>query len=248
MMNNMKYWMIVAALMGSMTTIKAQSSPSSEEASGSAHKIEIGLGADVVSQYIWRGMELGHPSLQPQLSAAWKGLSLSAWGNIGLTNNNDARELDLTLSYSIGGLSVGVNDYWADGFDTRYFYYKHPDTGHSFEGFVAYDFGILNVSWQTFFAGYDHMLESDRRAYSSYFEVGAPFRLATCEWRAAAGFVPWKSDYYSTTGFAVTNLSLRAMKEVKITDSFSLPLFGELIANPCHQNMYFVFGFTVKAL
>ena len=228
MMKNMKYWMIVAALMGSMTSVKAQSSPSSEEASGSANKIEIGLGADVVSQYIWRGMELAHPSLQPQLSAAWKGLSLSAWGNIGLANSDDPRELDLTLSYSIGGLSVGVNDYWADGFDTRYFYYKHPDTGHSFEGFVAYDFDILSVSWQTFFAGYDHMLESDRRA--------------------AAGFVPWKSDYYSTTGFAVTNLSLRAMKEVKITDSFSLPLFGELIANPCHQNMYLVFGFTVKAL
>jgi hypothetical protein len=33
----------------------------------------------------------------------------------------------------------------------------------------------------------------------------------------------------------------------EITDSFSLPLFGQFIANPASQGMYFVAGFTLKA-
>ena len=59
--------------------------------------------------------------------------------------------------------------------------------------------------------------------------------------------MPWASDYYDTKGFSVNNLSLRATKDIKITRTFSLPLFGQIIANPGSGNMYFVAGFTLKA-
>lgn len=36
------------------------------------------VAADVVSQYIWRGQDLGHMSLQPTLGLSYKGLSLTA--------------------------------------------------------------------------------------------------------------------------------------------------------------------------
>lgn len=84
-------------------------------------------------------------------------------------------------------------------------------------------------------------------AYSSYFELQAPFRLITCDWQATAGLVPWASDYYETNGFSVTTLSLRATKDIKITDHFTLPLFAELHANPSSQSLYFVAGLTLKA-
>jgi hypothetical protein len=64
------------------------------------------------------------------------------------------------------------------------------------------------------------------------FKTSRRLRLATFYWEAAVGLVPWASDYYSASGFSVTNLSLRAAKDIKITDSFSLPLFGQLVANP----------------
>jgi hypothetical protein len=83
---------------------------------------------------------------------------------------------------------------------------------------------------------------------SSYFELSAPFRLVTCDWDATMGLVPWRSDYYEVGSFSVTNLSLRATKDIQITKSFALPLFGQLIANPASQHFYFVFGFTLKAL
>lgn len=222
---------------GCMGSVKAQS------------KVEAHLKADVVSEYNWRGLSLGHASLQPEMSAGWKGLSLTAWGSVGLTaHKDDAREIDLTLQYETGGLSLGIIDYWTDASDSRYFYYRNEDTGHSFEGFLTYDFGLASASWQTFFAGNDFQTDSDKRAFSSYFELSAPFRLATCDWDATFGLVPWRSDYYDTNGFSVTNLSLRATKDIQITKSFALPLFGQLIANPASQQFYFVFGFTLKAL
>lgn len=138
-------------------------------------------------------------------------------------------------------------DYWNDGDDQPYFYYKRPDTSHSFEGFINYDFGPLSASWQTYFAGNDYQADG-KRAYSSYFELLAPFRLVTCDWNAAAGFVPWKSGMYDVSGFCVTNLSLRATKAIRITPTFELPLFGQVIADPASRHFYFVFGLTLKAI
>ena len=208
--------------------------------------LQTTINADVVNQYVWRGMELGNASVQPTLGIAWKGLSLSAWGSVGIARAEDMKEIDLTLQYTTGGLTVGLVDYWNDTADPRYLYYQSHDTGHVFEAFAAYDFGPLSVSWQTNFAGNDKKKSQGKQAYSSYAEVQAPFRLATCDWQAAVGLVPYASDYYETTGFAVTNVSLRASKPLKISDQFSLPLFAQLVANPSSGNAYFVFGITIS--
>ena len=93
---------------------------------------------------------------------------------------------------------------------------------------------------------YDYKLNGDR-GYSSYFEISAPFKLATCDWTATAGAVPFGAQaVYGTEDFAVTNLSLRCTKDIKITDSFSIPIFGEVIGNPCSQHAYLVFGLTLR--
>ena len=140
---------------------------------------------------------------------------------------------------------MGIVNYWMGENDKRYFYYKTPDTGHAFEGFVGYDFGPLAISWQTIFAGNDLREDDQKRTYSSYVELTAPFRLATCEWEATLGIVPWEAAYYDTSGFAVTNISLGVTKDIQITDSFALPIFANLIANPAEQHLYFVVGFTL---
>ena len=65
-------------------------------------EVETTVSADVVNQYIWRGQECGSVSLQPTLGIGYKGLSLSAWGSVGLTAPTDTKEFDLTLAYSTG--------------------------------------------------------------------------------------------------------------------------------------------------
>ncbi len=212
-------------------------------------KMETTISADLVNQYIWRGLDLGSPAVQPTLGVGYKGLSLTAWGSYGLTNPNDVKEMDLTLAYSIGGFNIGVTDYWfSTGLDPdgRYFKYDAHGTNHVFEAFIGYDFGPVALQWFTNFTGNDGTNKDGKRAYSSYVEANVPFSLAGVDWTATAGAVPYASTYYSTTGFAVTNLTLRATKEIKITDSFSVPIFGQLTGNPCSQKAYLVFGFTLQ--
>ena len=212
-------------------------------------KVEATIAADIVSQYIWRGQDLGSVSLQPTLGVEYKGLSLTAWGNVGLSEPTDAKEIDLTLAYTIGGFNIGVTDYWnTAGSDptARYFKYNAHCTNHVFEGNIGYDFGFASLQWFTNFAGNDGVNKSGKRAYSSYFEATVPFKFATVDWSASAGAVPYATDFYGVKGFAVTNVSLRATKAIKVTNTFSIPLFGQIAANPSTQKAYLVFGFTLQ--
>ena len=212
-------------------------------------QVKTTIGADVVNQYIWRGQDLGNVSLQPTLGLEYKGLSLMAWGSVGLADAADTKEFDLTLSYTIGGLTIGITDYWTnDGQDpnARYFKYDAHGTNHVLEANIGYDFGPFALGWYTNFAGNDGVNKDDKRAYSSYVDISAPFHFATCDWTATLGVVPYATDYYHTTGFAVTNISLRAIKDIKVTDKFSIPVFGEIVSNPCSQKAYLVFGFTLQ--
>jgi hypothetical protein len=233
-----RLWLMAIAVLMS-TAATAQESES----------VETTIAADVVNQYIWRGVDAGNVSLQPTLGVAYKGLSLTAWGSVGLTESSDTKEVDFTLGYTTGGLNVGITDYWfsvGQDPDARYFKYDAHGTNHVFEAFVGYDFGVVSAQWYTNFAGNDGVNKDGKRAYSSYFEVNAPFRLATCEWTATLGAVPYATTTYGTTGFAVTNIGLKATKDIKVTDAFSVPVFAGVIGNPCAQKAYLVFGFTLK--
>lgn len=228
--------------------MKAQEAEKSGGLAAVAKDVETTIAADIVSQYVWRGQDLGNVSLQPTLGVGYKGLSLTAWGSVGLSEPKDTKEFDLTLAYTIGGFNVGVTDYWFDAGqdpDNRYFKYGAHETNHVFEANVGYDFGLLSVQWYTNFAGNDGLTKHGNRAYSSYMEVAAPFKLATCEWTAAVGAVPWATSFYATNGFAVTNVSLKAVKEIKVTDTFAIPVFGQVAANPRTQKAYLVFGLTL---
>ena len=206
-------------------------------------RLEAGIEAGVASKYVWRGLELDGASLQSSLSAGWKGLYLEAWGDIGLSGADPKQEIDLTLSYTIGGFSIGLIDYWDRGTGPKFFHFRMPGTGHTLEAFAGYDFGPLSISWYTNVAGVDGGNEKYERAYSSYLQIASTeFRLATLDWQAELGIVPWSTDFYGTGGFAVTNISLRASKDIISNDRFSLPVWAQLMANPCSGELFFVFG------
>ena len=214
-------------------------------------EVEATISGDIVSQYIWRGQDLGNAAIQPTLGIAYKGLSLSAWGSYGIANSDDTKELDLTLTYTTGGFNIGITDYWTnDGGDpeARYLKYEAHSTNHVFEANVGYDFGFASLQWYTNFAGDDGLNKDGKRAYSSYFEAIVPFKLAIVDWTATAGVVPYATDYYNewTSGFSVTNVALKASKDIKITDTFSVPIFAELSANPRTQKAYLVLGLTLQ--
>ena len=211
--------------------------------------VETTVGTDFVSSYVWRGLELGDVSMQPTLGVSYKGLSLSAWGSVGLSNPADTKELDLTLAYSVGGFNIGVTDYWFNaGLDplNRYFKYAADETNHVFEANVGYDFGFASLQWYTNFAGNDLVETTGKLAYSSYFEINVPFTLGGVDWTATAGAVPFATDFYGTGSFAVTNLALTAAKDIRITDTFSIPVFAQVAANPYSRVAFLVLGITLQ--
>ncbi len=222
-------------------------------ACGQDNKFDASVGADFVSGYVWRGQNLGSAAIQPFASVSYEGIILGAWGSYGIADATDTKELDLTLSYTTGGLTLGVTDYWFSGVERRdrYFLYDSHETAHVFEAHVGYDFGVFSLNWFTNFAGSDYRPDG-HRAYSSYLEIAAPFRIGGLSWTAAAGCVPFKSAATYTDsagepvgGFAVTNVTVGVKKDVKVTEAFSLPLFASLTANPCSGKMYMTFGLSL---
>lgn len=209
-------------------------------------EIETTIGADIVNQYIWRGQELGDVSVQPTLGIAYKGVSLTAWGSVGLSDKDDTKEFDITAAYTIGGFHIGVTDYWFNTPNERYFAYEAHKTSHVFEANVGYDFEIASLNWYTNFAGNDGVNKDGKRAYSSYFEASVPFKLASCEWTATIGAVPYATSFYANAnGFAVTNVGIKATKDIKINDHFCIPIFAGITANPSTEKAFFIFGLSL---
>jgi len=65
----------------------------------------VGVSADLVSRYVWRGILINEdPVVQPSATLTWKGLSLNVWQSWDTTDQLNHRgkvqETDYTLSYS----------------------------------------------------------------------------------------------------------------------------------------------------
>lgn len=210
-------------------------------------KVEASASIDIVSRYIYRGLSLGDASIQPKAEISYKGVKLLAWGSFDFLNKKSDREFDLMLSYSTGGFNIGVTDYYLSYYaeENTYFEYRSNKTSHAWEANIGYDFGPVAIQWFTNFAGNDGVNNGGKRAYSSFVEISAPFKLADCDWLATVGTVPYATDLYEADGFAITNVSLRCTKEIALFKK-SLPIFVEGISNPNTKKGYLVVGATVE--
>ncbi len=205
---------------------------------------EASLGADVVSRYVWRGMEQGQGvAIQPSLGFSYKGISLSAWGSTSVSEL-EAKEFDISLGYEIGGFSACFTDYFWAGEEAKYGHYTDD---HYYELALAYNFGEkvpLTISWATMlFCGESDELDEDGdRMYSSYFNVAYDFDIQGVAVTPAIGFNPWKSQF--DDDFSIMDITITAAKEINITDSFSLPVFAQVVVSPACDKTYLVFGLT----
>ena len=210
-----------------------------------AQKVDFTVGADIVSSYIWRGSYQTSTAVQPAMGINVGGFSLSAWGSVPF--EGIAKEVDFTASYETAGLSLAVTDYWWAGEGAqKYFMYESKKTAHLFEGIVGYTLPCekfpLSLSWNTLFAGADYLADGDR-AHSTYISAAYPFSIQGIGLSASLGFTPWKGIY--ADDFSIVNIGLKSSKEIKITGSFSLPVFGEVITNPRSEEIFFVLGISL---
>lgn len=212
---------------------------------GDDEKVSFEVGADVVSSYIWRGQDCGGFSVQPGATVTFQkpSISFGVWANALLFDRAafaNMTEFDLTLSWApTEKFSVGLTDYHFCGGN----YWRDWDfsaaASHNLELNLSYDFGPLAVAWNTCLTGPDYNSDGDR-AYSTYVEVSAPFKLGEVECSGAVGILPWEDALTSlgtNTGFNVCNVALTASKEIG-----KLPMSAQIVFNPQTEATYFVVG------
>jgi hypothetical protein len=188
---------------------------------------EVSVGADIVSSYVWRGLDCGDgAAVQPYVEFGSGGFAIGAWGSYAI-GSDGAPEADLYLGYGFeNGLYLGLTDYFFPGDGVEYL-----DTdNHTFEVNLGYEVGPVSLGANMYF--------DDNSNDDMYFELGYDFGLASV-------FVGGGDESYTTEGdFAICNLGISAEKEITVTDTFSLPMFGSVILNPDSEQMYIVVGMS----
>lgn len=212
----------------------------------------FGLGLDVQTKYIWRGMEMmteeAAPVLFPSVNYSYKGLYVYAMG--GYAINGKYAEVDLGLSYTWKGLNIGFNDYYYPTVNSREDKYleggKH--TGHWFEAALTYapEKIPLWVTLSNFFYGADKYVDADgkeKQAYSTYLELGTYYDfLDNNRVSLTVGAALNKSCYNGYEhDFSVCNLEFKYTYIVSFKRGWSFPLNVAYIYNPVFDKSFINF-------
>ncbi len=182
-------------------------------------------GTDLVSSYVWRGAKFGSgPALQPWVEFSTGGFAVGAWGSYCISVD-EAMEADLYMSYSTDfGLSLTVTDYY---FPPSEFF---DGDSHFFEPMASIGLGSF-----TFTGAY--MMGKD----VSDLYVEAALSAGPVDLTIGAG-----DGAYTVDGdFSVCNIGIGTSKEIKFSESFSLPVSGAVILNPSSEQFHIVVGISL---
>ena len=217
-----------------MQLLSSNASAFSQDAFGS----KFSIGSDFYSSYIWRGTKYGSgPAVQPSMKYSADWLTVGAWGSFDFS---DFQEADLYLSFTLpAGISLGITDYYYPGLE--YNDYSEASGSHAFElnaGFTAGGFN-LTANYIINKAGGAGSLGGDK-----YFQAGYSFKFFNIFLGAGDGWHTYDPESEEDK-FAVCNLGIGTSRIIKVTDTFNIPVAGQLIFNPDKNQMFFVVGFTL---
>jgi hypothetical protein len=212
-------------------------------------KSPFSLGADVVSSYVWRGSKIGTgPNIQPWLKFSTGGFTLGAWGSSSFHFNTDVAEMDLYTSYTFGfGLTVGLTDYYYQSYQGEanpYFQYQGDTSSHAFEINAAYTIKSFSIAANYIINDASNGGPANKPGGGDmYFEANYAFKNFGVFAGAGNGWHTADAENGDDV-FAVCNIGLKASKELKITEKFSLPLIGALSVNPDKEELNLVIGIS----
>ena len=194
-------------------------------------KSSFTAGADFYSNYVWRGSALGTgPAFQPTVKFTSGIFTAGVWGSFDASGYAEA---DPYISFGFkNGLSIGLTDYYyprAGGAFTA-------DSTNAVEINAGYAIGSLTLSA-------NYILNKASVAASAgddkYFQASYAFKK--CSLTVGAG-----DGWHTSDGkFNVCNIALGTSKVIKITDSFSIPVTGQVIFNPEKNQMFMVVRFSL---
>lgn len=194
-------------------------------------------GADLYSSFVWRGTRQGSgPHFQPAIEYSRGSFTAGAWGTFDL---HGYEEVDIWFAFDLpGGFAIGMQDYYLP--ELPYFDYSAADGAHALE--VNLDWESENV-WLS--ANYIINEAGGVGSFGGdlYFEAGLSFDYFSVFMGAGNGWHTY-DPVEDKAAFNVCNIGLEVSKDITITDSFSIPVTGQLIFNPNREQLYIVVGFA----
>ncbi len=215
---------------------------------------EVNMGADVVSRYIWRGIDFGNaPSVQPNLSFEAAGFEVGAWGayQVGRdANGQDADEIDLFLGYShqFGEISLGliVTDYYFPNSGVKFGNFNNWDNANG-KGAHTLEIGASISGGESFplsFSAFMNVYNDPDN--TAYFDLSYSTALNKVGIDFFVSATPGGDNlFYYTKNFNVVNLGITATRNLEISESLSIPVFVSYILNPYVEKAHFVIGFSI---
>lgn len=199
------------------------------------------VGADAVSNYLWRGSSLAGPSIQPSTYFDYEkgdwAVSLGAWGTKSFLKD-DYNEWDLSIEATWRNITLSLanySEYYGAELDDNYI-----DLGVS----LTLSENIpITFSWYSIINQYDNaaLIPSGYRwnkAFPSYFEVTYDFSVSVVDFTIAAGMLPFVTGYYENENYGICNLSLNAGHEFELNDSSVLPISAQFVYNPMERAFF----------
>ncbi len=209
-------------------------------------QVEINVGTDIVSRYLWRGSDFGQsPSIQPTLSLSFGSFEFGAWGAYQFgrdVSSPPADEIDLFLGYSLelgeSNLDFVLTNYYFPNAGIKLGNFNDSSGAHIVELGGTFSFSNFYLS------GFVNVHNDADN--SSYFEVGYLTSVKSVDLTAFVGASPGGVNlYYGNSNFNVINAGVTASKKIKITDDSSLPIFASYVINPNKEIAHIVLGISL---
>jgi len=221
----------------------------------------VDAGGDLVSLYIWRGANVNdQPNIQPYISLKYSGLQFGFWGSSVLThlNSNDenyaaGQEIDTWLSYSLElkdavSITALFTDYYFPNAGIKIGNFNNYDNANG-PGAHTVEAGLTVAgpgSFPVSLSGYVNIYND--KGHNAYFQADYSASIHEINIGLFAGAAAGSKDnpgYYGTDKFNFINAGIRVLKSVKVTDSFSLPVYCSYILNPHTETSFLVFGISL---
>ena len=229
--------------------------------STSAQNLSINVNADLVSRYVWRGLNINdQPNVQPAITLKLSGLQFGFWGSYGLSHTNTtdeshstSHEIDTWISYSFTiensvNITAIVTDYYYPNGAVGIGNFNNYDNKNG-PGAHVIEAGVSIGGPELFPLTFSSYVNVHNDAGSNaYFQIdyltkiedyGLGFFIG-----AAAGSKS-NPSCYGTENFNLINIGLKASKQIKITENFSLPVYCSYVLNPRAEISYLIFGISI---
>lgn len=220
--------------------------------------LEITPAADLVSRYVWRGLMVNDaPNIQPSITMSLNGFEMGLWGSSTLSKTNFSEdnyafshEIDLCFGYSYkfkSSMALGavLTDYYFPNGGIRIGNFNNHDNAdgpgaHTVEAGVSFTAPeAVPVKVSAFINVYNDA------GNNTYFQIDYPVQLKEVNldiFLGASAGSDKNSEYYGTDGFSIINFGFNVTKSIKLSESFSLPVYVTYVLNPRAEVNYLIFG------